>query len=291
MKHFRLTAATLCALAILASCNGNKEQQPTAEETLQLTQTELAQAVANQDSLLSLMNDIAADMARIKQLENILSNPSALNAETPDRREEIKADLLAVQTELQARRERLDALEKKLKNSQYQNATLKKSIETLKAQIADQEGTISSLKESLAQANIHIEALTRNVDSLNSTVAIVNQAREAAETKNTNLSNEMATCYYALGSKKELKEHKLIETGFLKKTKVLPGDYEMSFFTRADKRTLSLLPLHSNKAKVLTNQPTDSYTITTDANGMKSLQITNPDRFWKLSNFLIIQID
>lgn len=280
------------ALAILASCSGEKNQkQPTTQETLQLTQSELAQALADQDSLLSLMNDISTGMTQIKELESILSTPSALNSETPDQRQQIKDDIIAIQHELQSRRDRLDALEKKLRNSQSQNSTLKKSIETLRAQIDDQDKTISSLRESLAQANIHIESLSRDVDSLNSTVAIVNQEREEIETRNTELTNELATCYYALGNKKELKDHKLIETGFLRKTKVMPDDFETTYFTRADKRTLSLLPLHSKKAKVLTNQPSDSYTIESDAQGIKSLNITNPDRFWSVSNFLIIEID
>lgn len=287
----RTLSLSVIALTILAtSCGGEKQTKPSTEETLQMTQAELAQAVADQDSLLTLMNDISAGMTRIKELENILATPS-LNNETPDQRQQIRDDIAAIQNELQARRDRLDALETKLRKSQSQNATLQKSIETLRAQIDEQDRTISSLKSSLADANMHIENLTRNVDSLTSTVAIVNQEREEVENRNTDLSNELATCYYALGSKNELKEHKLIETGFLRKTKVMPDDYEASYFTRADKRTLNLLPLHSTKAKVLTNQPADSYTIETDAQGMKSLRITDSNRFWAISNFLIVQID
>ncbi len=286
----RTLSISFITLALLASCNGNKRSKTSPEETLQLTQAELAQAVADQDRLLSLMNDISAGMAQIKKLEHILTTPY-VSEETPDRRQEIKEDIAAIQNELQARRDRLDALESKLRKSQSQNATLQKSIATLRAQIDDQDKTITSLRTSLANANTHIENLTRNVDSLNSTVAIVTQEREEIETLNNDLSNELATCYYALGKKNELKEHKLIETGFLRKTKVLPDDFETSYFTRADKRTLTLLPLHSSKAKVLTNQPADTYTLETDAQGMKSLRINDSKRFWERSNFLVIQID
>ena len=285
----RTLTISVATLLILASC-GQKENKPSTEETLQLTQSELAQAVANQDSLLSLMNDIASGMSQIKELEHILSSPT-ISSETPDRRQEIKDDIAAIQKELETRRDRLDALERSLKKSQSDNSTLRKSIETLRAQIDDQNSTITSLRSSLAVANSHIDVLTRDVDSLNSTVAIVNQARQEVEDQNQNLSNELATCYYALGNKKELKEHNLIETGFLRKTKVMPSDFETTYFTRADKRTLSLLPLRSTKAKVITNQPADSYTIEADANGMKSLRITNADRFWAVSNYLIVQID
>lgn len=288
MKH--ALSISIAAILILASCSQPTEKQDSIQKTLAMTQAELAQVVADQDSLLSLMNDISAGMNQIKELENILTKANISN-ETPDKRQQIKDDIQIIQDELKARRDRLNALENKLRKSQTQNATLQKSIETLRSQIEDQVKTITELKDSLISANILIENLAHDIDSLNSTVAIVNQAKEEAKQQNQNLSNELATCYYALGSKKELKEHNLIETGFLRKTKVMPDDYEASYFTKADKRTLSVLPLRSNKAQILTNHPSDSYAIESDTQGMKSLHITNIDRFWAVSNFLIIQID
>lgn len=41
------------------------------------TADSLRQALADQDSLLALMNDVAEGMNQIKQMENILSTPSA----------------------------------------------------------------------------------------------------------------------------------------------------------------------------------------------------------------------
>ncbi len=237
------------------------------------------------------MNDIADGMSQIKQMENILSSTNDLTSESKDRRQEIRNDMLMIQQTLQMRRDRLAELEKKLQGSAANNATLQKSIQTLKQQIADQEGTIESLRNDLANANIHIEKLTANVDSLNTEVATVTAAKEQVEQVATTLNNELNECYYAIGSKSELKEHKLIETGFLRKTKIMPDDFEQSYFTTADKRTLTSIPLHSKKGKVLTNQPTDSYTITEGANGMKVLNITSPARFWSVSNFLVIQVD
>ena len=80
------------------------------------------------------------------------------------------------------------------------------------------------------------------------------------------------------------------ETGFLRKTKLMEGEFDHNFFTKADKRTLTTIDLNSNKAEVLTSQPMDSYTIL-DMNGHKVLQITNPARFWSFSNYLVVKID
>ena len=104
------------------------------------------------------------------------------------------------------------------------------------------------------------------------------------------LNNELNVCYYVVGSKKELKKNKIIQTGFLRKTKIMEGDFERSYFTKADKRTLSLIALHSKKADVLSKHPAGSYQIVEDANGLKSLKITDSSRFWELSNFLIVKV-
>jgi len=238
------------------------------------------------------MNDVAEGMNQIKQMENMITTPSTdLSAESTDRRAQLRNDMLVIQQALQMRRNRLAELEKKLQGSVSNNATLKKAIENLKGQIASQDSTIGHLRGELEKANIHIEQLTANVDSLNTEVTAVTAAKEQAEQTATDLTNKLNTCYYAVGSKQELKEHNLISTGFLRKTKVLPQDFQQSYFTTADKRVLNTINLHSSSAKVLTNQPADSYTITSAPNGNKVLNIQNPERFWSVSNFLVVQVD
>lgn len=286
----KLASIAVASLCILSACH-NKSENTESQVLTPTTADSLRVALADQDSLLSLMNEVADGMAQIKQMENILSSSNDLTAESPDRRQQIRNDMQVIQQTLQMRRDRLAELEKKIQNSSSNNATLQKSIATLKQQIADQESTIGQLRGELEKAHIHIEQLTANVDSLNTEVASVTAAKDQAEQTATTLTNELNTCYYAIGSKQELKDHKLIQTGFLRKTKIMPEDFEMNYFTTGDKRTLNSIDLHSRKAKVLTNQPADSYTITDAPNGNKVLKIQNPARFWSVSNYLVIQVD
>ena len=129
------------------------------------------------------------------------------------------------------------------------------------------------------------------MDSLSRVSASERSQKQLAQEEAVRLANELNTCFYVVGSKKELKDNKIIESGFLRKTKIMESDYEKSYFTKADKRSLSVVPLHSKKAKVLSKHPAESYTIETDAHGMKTLKIVNGTRFWEMSNFLIVQID
>lgn len=285
-----LTLSLIAALG-LSSCNSGKSNADAESDALnKATREELASAVAERDQLFSLYNDISQGMDQIKQLENILTVSNNIPGESSTQREQIMSDIAAIQKALQDRREKLAELEQKLASSNQNNSTLRQTISNLRAQLESQSAEIVSLKENLDEARQRIGVLDAKVDSLNSTVAVVTDERNIAQEESVSLANELNVCYYAIGSKSELKDRHIIETGFLRKTKLLKGDFDQSFFTTADKRTLSRIALHSKKAEVLTNQPEGSYIIDSD-NGQKVLVITNPDAFWSLSNYLVIKID
>lgn len=292
MKKVQLITAGAFAL-LMASCGHTGERSDATNDSTMVTMSraELESTLQTQDTLLALVNDISDDMMQLKEMEQILSTPASIQSETPSKKQQLKNDIAAVKQALADRRTRLAELEKKIKQHQGENAKLLKTIETLKGQIAQNESQIQELTTQLTAANVTIANLNTTVDSLHSTVAEEKAGREQAIKETQTLTNELNTCYYALGSKKELEQHKIIKTGFLRKTKIMQGDFEMSYFTPVDKRTLTALPLHSKKAKVMTNQPSDSYQIAEGENGEKVLQITNPTRFWSTSNFLVVQVD
>lgn len=288
----KLAFMALAALATLASCNGDKLKQ--AETENNELKGDLQETLATQDSLFSLLNDITDGMNQIKDLEKIITAPGNLGNESQSRKDQIKQDMIAIQQALQERRDRLAELEKKLQNTSGENATLTKTIQNLKNQIAEQQTEISTLTNRLAEANIQIEQLGSTVQTLNTAVDSLNTGlnqekseRQMAEIQAQNATNELNTVYYAIGTKKELKNNNLWDWNKNKKGK----ESNMNYFTRADKRSFTVLPLHSKKAEVRSGQPTDSYVIDTDANGQKILRITNPTKFWQRSNYLIIKVD
>ncbi|MDD2961572.1 MAG: hypothetical protein PHR45_05770 [Muribaculaceae bacterium] len=288
MKQIGIISACICAITIsLFSCNNGKLKEAQTENQ-ELTDS-LTTALAAQDSLMALLNEISDGMTQINDMEQIISTTN-LNKESVDQKEEIKNNMVLIAQTLKSRRDRLNELEKKLKNSGAYTSKIQKTIESLKAQIETQEASIGKLQEELKNANIKIEGLTNEVSTLNTTVETVSSEKAAAQEEATRVANELNTCFYVIGSNKELKANKIIEKKFLGKTKVLEGDFERSYFTKADKRSLNELALHSKKAKLLSKHPAGSYEII-DNSGAKSLKITNPTKFWELSNYLIIEID
>ncbi len=288
----KIAGITLTALAIMASaCHSDKTQNEGDGAYTPTTSDSLRVALANQDSLLMLMNDVSEGLSQIKQMENLLDATTGMGPEAQNKRQQIRNDIMAIQQQLQKNRDRVADLEKRLAASNSNNQTLQRSIETLKKSIAEQEGTIQSLRNELAAANIKIDALNSSVDSLNTTVATVSEERSQAQARAEQLNAELNTCYYVIGTGKELKTKNIIESGFLRKTKVLPGDQSTANFIKGDKTKLTVIPLYSKKAKVMTNQPASSYTLEKDANDSYTMRITNPGAFWEKSNFLVVKID
>lgn len=286
----KIVTLALTALLIASSSCSNKKQEEELRQQQALneaTTEELRSAIADRDQLIGLVNEISTGMDQIKQLENILT-VSGKN-ETPGQRDQILADIAAIQATLTQRRERLAELEKKLNSSNLTNTNLKKTIAQLQGQIDSQTREIETLRTNLDEAKASISSLSGQVDSLHSTVTTVVAQRDSTDNANVELTNELNTCYYAIGNKDELQANKIIETGFLRKSKIMEGDFDRNFFTRADKRTLTQIDLNSTKAEVLTKQPAGSYTID-DVNGHKVLRITNPAQFWSLTNYLVIKI-
>ena len=295
MKKILYFVCLLIGLAVLPACQRSNKlsDEVSRQDSINMAlQDSIATANAEKDSLMELMGDIADGMQQIKELEDIVS-VNNLNGETTDRKKQLRDDIVLIQQAINKHKNRLNELEKRLKQSTNYNETMQKSIANLKGQLEEQQKTINSLTEQLAAAHVQIKNLNQSVDSLSTVNKAVTREKEAAQQQSKQLTAEvdnLNTCYYVIGSKKELKANKIIETGFLRKTKILQGDFEMSYFTKADRRTLSEIPLHSHKAELMTNHPKDSYEIVSNGN-VKTLRILNAHKFWEKSNFLVVKVD
>lgn len=273
---------------ILCSCGSKQEQQP--QTLMDASKLELATALGERDELLGLMREIITATNQIKHLENILAVIDKQPDESHSQRARVLRDIAAIQQTLSQRREQLAILEQKLQKSGLFNDELRMTIEALRKQIDSQSSEIANLKTQLNAANEHIDTLTCQVDSLNTTIFSVNERLAATQGTATRLENELNACYYIIASKSVLKESKILETGFLRKSKLLKGDFDKGLFVTCDKRYAYSLDLQSDKARILTNHSEGSYEIV-EQNGKKILHITSPEQFWDCSNYLVVQID
>lgn len=293
MKH--QFTVILAVLMLSASCSGGSDAGQAADASKQmslmdLSKHELATAVAERDTLLRLVMEIASGMEQIKRMENVMVMSGARSDDKVSQRSQLIADISAIRRTIRRQRGQLAELEKRSQESALSSAELSGTIESLRRLIDTQTREIESLQSQLSEANERIGTLNSTVDSLNCTVEAVTDTLDATRATSNELANELNTCYYVVATKQVLREHRIIETGFLRKTKLLKGDFDRDIFTVSDKRHLGRISLGSGKAKIHTNHPAGSYELT-DHNGMKMLHITDPAEFWSLTNYLVLEID
>lgn len=275
---------------LLASCANNNRDKEIADslEIASLT-ADYQQATDFNDSLMLLMGDIYSGLDSINLQEGMLYNMN--NGEGVDRRDEIRRNLSAIKARLAANKQILATMEQKIKAAGNENSVQAKTIQQLRQHIEQQDAKIAQLESDLGRAKVQIDSLNTQVAQTEEQVRIETAAKEAAQAETVAVENEANVVYYAIGTNKELKQKGLLEKKFLGATKVLKGDFDASYFVKADKRTLKSIPTNSKKVKIWTNMPEGSYEVVGEKDGPKTIDITNPTKFWSLASHLIIQTD
>lgn len=276
---------------LLSSCAGKEENKKLEEDSIKIADltAEYEEATNFNDSLMLLMGDIYSGLDSINTQEGLLYNMG--NGDATDRRAEIRRNLSSIKSRLAANKQLLATMEAKVKAAGNENSVQARTIAQLRQHIEQQNAKIAQLENDLTQAKGQIENLNTQVAETQEQVKVETAAKEEAQAATVAAENEANKVYYAIGSNKELKNKGLLEKKFLGSTKVLKGNFDASYFVTADKRTLKSIPTNSKKVKIWTNMPEGSYRIVGEKDGPKTIEITNPDKFWSLASHLIIQID
>lgn len=276
---------------LLSSCAG-KDDKKIQEDSMKIATLteEYNEATSFNDSLMLLMGDIYTGLDSINAQEGLLYNMGS--GDNTDRRAEIRQNLANIKARLNANKQVLDQMQAKLDASGNQNAVLNKTITQLKQRLESQDKKIADLESQLASAREEITNLSNQVTETQEQVKTETAAKEQAQAEAAASDAAANTVYYAIGTNKELKKNGLLEKKFLGQTKVLKGDeINLGYFTKVDKRNLKSIPTNSKKVKIWTSVPQESYRIVENADKTKTINILNPNEFWKYSPYLVIQVD
>lgn len=287
----KLIVGCFC-LAALASCNVKNSDE---YKNLKAQNDSLMQIVGQSNTELaemnSLINDIEENFKQIREAEKFLTIESKNKGEmSNDTKTRVKDNFEMINEILKKNKADIDKLNQRLKANSGQAAGLKATIERLNTELVERANTISELQASLATRDEQIASLQTDVLSLTENVETLSSqtAEQAAKIKEQD--KELNTAYYMFGTSKELKEAKVVSGGFLASPKILKESIEKSKFIKVDIRNTQSIPLYDKKAKLLSDHPSDSYTLDKDAKGNVVIKITDYKRFWSISKFLIVQV-
>ena len=229
--------------------------------------------------------------ASMDSVVNMDGNILQTVGESPlSRKQQIQQNIEAYKLILQRQRERLATLEEKLKGSEANNEKMLKIISSLKQQLNEKDQAIVELTEELGKRNVDIKTLKTHVEKLNTQVAQLEEETKSQEQALVAQSDIMNEAYVFIGSKKELKDAGLITSGSIfKKSKLDLSQLNASAFNKIDIRKTKSFTIPAKKATVLTQMPSDSYTISDNGDGTSTLAVTDPSRFWSMSNYLVVK--
>jgi predicted nuclease with TOPRIM domain len=264
------------------ACNTAEKQQ--IKDLSAQDSTLMRKTAAQDSSIISYVksfNDIEDNLDTIKAKAKILSIG---NGEVQTDKDKVISDIRAIGDLMMKNKKEIAALERKLKKSDGKNTELQKMIAHLTEELNEKDAQIAALQSQLSESN---SALKDMIQKFNDSMQVVSKQKEQI----TVMTNDMNTVYYAIGTKKELKDKGVItkEGGIagIGSTTELKKDFNASYFTKGDMTTIHALPLFSKFEKVVTNHPTDAYSITGTGKA-DSLVIKDAKSFWSQSKYLVI---
>ena len=284
MKNFALL--TMCVVT-LASCGNNAKEKELRERNDSLV-AQLASRDAEIDAMMSAFNDVQEGFRQINEAESRVDINN--NVEGASATALIKEDIRFITKQLQDNREEIAKLKEQLKNGRIQSAQLKRAVENLTAELDRKQKQIETLQSELAAKNIRIAELDAAIKDLHENLAELHA--DVAEKTATVAQQEVAlnTAWYAIGTKAELKQQNILETGFLKSRKVLKdATFNKDYFTQIDIRSTTSIAL-GKSPKLLTIHPENSYKIVVNDNKEATLEITDLKAFWSASKYLVVQV-
>ena len=288
----KLAVLFVCA-AMLASCDGFKGGSKDLKAENDSLLMELNQRNAELDDMMGTFNEVQEGFRKINAAESRVDlQRGTITENSASAKQQIASDIEFISKQMEENKAQIAKLQAQLKNSSYNSAQMKKAVAALTAELNAKQQRIEELQTELASKNIRIQELDAAVTGLSTEKEELTAENEAKAQTVAEQDKALNTAWFVFGTKKELKDQKILtNTGLFKKGQVLKdSDINKDYFTQVDIRTTKEIKLYSKDADILTTHPAGSYALEKDDKGQLTLKITNPKDFWSVSKYLVIQV-
>jgi hypothetical protein len=303
----KLLFAALISTFALVACNGDKVADLEKRNKMLSDQTVLQDSLLN--DFLKAFNDFEDNLAMIKEKEALISMEAGEEELRPDQKERILEDIQMINDLLDQNRSLIEELSAKVDASDGKIQEFRGIVSRLKRDLKQRDAEIGTMKEELVALNFEKESLFRQVDTLRRTAKelatiresqaqVIDEKEEDIALKEEKILDQRArlnSAFYVAGTAKELMNMNVLEkTGVIGvgRNPKMASDFDPNVFTRVDITEFQSLPVETKKAKIITAHPTDSYAINeTEKGHIESLEITDPDKFWQASRYLVVVLN
>jgi uncharacterized coiled-coil protein SlyX len=243
------------------------------ERNAQAMRVRYGQAVQEISVIQDSVNAIAVDAAHLMRI-------SSLGAErklSPTGGSETLARIAEV-------RARLQSLESRIQQSDIRIAGLDRLVKQLKQGLAEKEQQVAQLGTQVDSLHTHVIELNGSVEQAHTRIAAQSDTLEQRR-------RELGTVYYAIGTRQDLMKGGIViaRGGVLGLGKTLgpSNTADLAAFREVDTDQETVIPIAAAKARVLTPQPPQSYSIES-VNGRLELHILDAQAFRRVKQLVIV---
>ena len=285
----------LLSATLFFGCESKENEKETAYQNriseLEAREQELQHQVQEKDAAFTSFMESVADIDRnLKEIRtremNIEMTRQEEDLSTEDLIKRINEDIVVIDRLISENKQAVRNLNVRLRRSHQENEQLNTAMvklkEDLNAKIKEQEHSLALLKDQLNDVQATVKTLHADVDRLTR----LNEEKTVA----------LNTAYYVIGNYKELKDEQILNKeggflGILGRVEMLRDDFNRNKFTRIDIREQVSFPAEGKKVELVTVHPPDSYKIEEDGGDKVNLIVSDPDKFWESSKYLVMVVN
>ena len=294
MQHKTFIFSMLFVAVLATSCNVERsEKYQTLLAERDSLYTEAVAAKGGFDNALNTINEIENALEAVRAQENIIMMDNQ-----EGNTNKAVSEINAIQQTLQENRKKIENLEKQLAEQGTKSKALTQTVNRLKKQLEEKDTYINNLKDELQQSrqqiaelNDQVTDLSNNISELNSNIDVMTVQNAAQQATIENQDAMLNTVWICIATQQVLVEKGILSKGGLfQASEISKQGFDKSQFMQGNKRDLDIIPLHTKKAKIMTNHPESSYQIKEGDEGSLFIQILDKEAFWGMSNYLVVSI-
>jgi len=275
------------SIVVLSSCGAEELETPnpldTQVEKLKTENNRLVNESVRKDSMI---NAYALYVNEINQNLELISNEQQLiNAH----RKGGELGTMASESELI---ENLKNIADLMAKNDAKIARLNKELKGANFEIGEFEKMIISLSEDVAFKNNEIYNLHQELENIDGAYGELIDALQEKDALIDEQEKQLLQVWYAIGSAKELKNNGVItkEGGLLGIGRInkLKADFNHEYFSEVSLNEVKEIVLGGKSAEILTSHPTDTYEISGSDGSAEKLVITDAEKFWSASKYLVV---
>lgn len=288
MKKIAIIAVAAFSL-LMGACDTKKEKEAVRDSsaaTIDSLQQVIAQTQNESNDLMGTIEQIQEGFRQINEAEGRVSTETKQGEGTD--KQAILENMAFIQRTLRLNRDLIANLQQQLRSTNQTNskmkATLEEMVANFNAQLEEKSQQIEALRAELAAKEIRIAEQDEQISTLNENVNNLAASNAQKEKTVAEQDKELHSAWYVFGTKKELREQKILEKNDVLRSRNFNRDY----FTKIDLRVTKVIKLYSKSARLVTSHPAGSYSLDRDSQGQYTLRITQPENFWSVSRYLVI---